>query len=101
MNQYIKVKINHLDIFRMKLNQLKGDEKNHLLEYYDKYILQEEKAEINTLKRILYSLMIAHRNTGNEELSKKYYLIYQDLKNRKITVDEALKLYQEIVERFK
>lgn len=98
MDEYRKVKIYHLDTFRMKINQLKVNEKENLLEYYDKYILQEEKAEINVLKRIIYTLMTTYRNIGNEEVSKKYYLLYQDLKNKKVTLEEALELYQKIVE---
>ena len=100
MDEYRKVKIYHLDTFRMKINQLKVNEKENLLEYYDKYILQEEKAEINVLKRIIYTLMTTYRNIGNEEVSKKYYLLYQDLKNKKVTLEEALELYQKIVEWF-
>jgi hypothetical protein len=98
MDKYRRVEISHLDTFRIMLNQLKHDDGKKLLEYYDKYILQEKQAEINSLKRVLYSLMTAHRNTGNEEVSKKYYLLYQDLKNNKVTVDEALELYQKILE---
>ncbi len=98
MDKYRRVEISHLDTFRIMLNQLKHDDGKKLLEYYDKYILQEKHAEINSLKRVLYSLMIAYRNIGNEEVSKKYYLLYQDLKNNKVTVDEALELYQKILE---
>lgn len=98
MDKYGRVEISHLDTFRIMLNQLKHDDGKKLLEYYDKYILQEKHAEINSLKRVLYSLMIAYRNIGNEEVSKKYYLLYQDLKNNKVTVDEALELYQKILE---
>jgi len=101
MEKYRRVEISHLDNFRIMLNRLKCDDGRKLLEYYDKYILQEKQAEINSLKRVLYSLMIAYRNIGNEEISKKYYLLYQDLKNRKVNVEEALKLYEEIIEQVK
>jgi len=96
MDEYRKVKIYHLDTFRMKINQLKVNEKENLLEYYDKYILQEEKAEINVLKRIIYTLMKNYRELGYEDKSKEYYNLYQDFKNGILTYNEVIDKFSKI-----
>lgn len=68
-----------------------------LIKYYDTHILQEEEAKINSLKRFIFALMKRYEKS-NINLNKKYYELYQELKNKEISYDDALNKVMQIKE---
>ncbi len=70
-------KINHKKVFFDMLHTEKS--RKVLIEYYEKYILNDIK-KINGLKKDLYNFMTVFKNRGDIERSRKYYKLYQELK---------------------
>ena len=95
-----KVDTVHLTFFRLGLERLKENQSlkavEKLIKYYDKHILQEEKADKNMLKKMIYALMTRYKKLGNFDKSKIYYDLYQNLKNNKIDYDQAFKEFMDI-----
>ena len=69
---------------------LKTATREELINYFDTYILNSEIEDINGLKRSIFLLM---KDTDNPEINKKYYNLYQKLKNKTIGYDEAKEAY--------
>jgi hypothetical protein len=68
---------------------LESSSRSKLIEYFDKYILELEKQEINQLKKVIYALMTAWKDK-DEDLSRYYYCIYNNLKNGRIDRHRAI-----------
>lgn len=69
---------------------LETSTRQELINYFDTNIINSEIEDINGLKRSIFVLM---KDTDNEELNKKYYNLYQRLKNKTICYDEAIEAY--------
>lgn len=81
------VDLNHLDNFKFLLQTVKS--RKSLIEYFDKYILEIEKQDTNELKRVIYRLMKCWQPI-DENRSREYYCIYNNLKNGKIDTKTAI-----------
>lgn len=90
----IKVEKSNLNIFR---EMLETESRKDLIEFFDKYIFQEEKQRINALKKIMYTLMTRYKNLGDLDKSCEYYNLYQDLKNGKIKYEYAYEKFLNII----
>lgn len=90
MSEYKKVKIEKLEEFRCLLLTEKSRKK--LLAYFDNYILEAEKQDINNLKRMIYSTMQQCKQI-NENKYRDYYILYQNLKKGFISYKAALDMF--------
>jgi hypothetical protein len=90
------VDIEHLEHFKFLLETLleDGQNKNKLIGYFDKNILETEKKDINELKKTIYNFMI--KSPKNSKKNKDYYALYQGLKNNEIDYNEALAMFSGI-----
>lgn len=91
MDNFKKVSREHLNTFRLMLETT--TDKKELVEYFDSYILELEKENVNELKRIIYLLMKQYSSTDKDK-SHRYYTLYQGLKNKTIDYKNALKLWK-------
>ena len=73
---------------------LKTATREELINYFDEHIINDKVDDLAGLKRAVYNLMINFRD--NQELNKKYYDLYQNLKNKNISYDEAKEAYLSI-----
>lgn len=81
-----------LIVFR---EMLKTSSRKELIDYYDKYILEEEKQKINDLKKMIYTLMKRYENTDIDK-NRAYFILYQNLKKGFVNYDDTLKKFMEI-----
>lgn len=72
-----------------------SNDKSFLIDFFNKYILEEKKMQTNDLKKMLYTLMNANKDK-NEAKYKVYYGLYQDLKNGEMSNKECLEVLQSI-----
>ena len=63
--------------------------RSQLIEYFDLKILELEKQELNQLKKVIYALMKAWQGK-DDNLSRYYYCIYNNLKNGRIDRKQAI-----------
>jgi len=87
------VDIEHLEHFKFLLETLleDGQNKNKLIGYFEKNILETEKKDINELKKTIYNFMI--KSPKNSKKNKDYYALYQGLRNNEIDYNEALAMF--------
>ncbi|MFA5398028.1 MAG: hypothetical protein WC346_18595 [Methanogenium sp.] len=88
------VNIDHLDKFRIMLKTCKN--RRELLSYFDKYIAEVEKQDINQLKRIIYSLMMNYKDVDKDKYTQ-YYILYQNIKNG-MEYNTVLEIYKDLIE---
>lgn len=75
---------------------LETSTREKLINYFDTYIINAQIDDIAGLKRAIYLLM-TETFKDNPEINKKYYDLYQNLKNKNISYDEAIKVYSSIL----
>ena len=80
------VNLDDLNEFR---SMLESSSRSQLIEYFDLKILELEKQEINQLKKVIYALMKAFQGK-DEDRSRYYYCIYNNLKNGRIDRKTAI-----------
>jgi hypothetical protein len=79
----IKVDKDSLEHFLFMLEV--GTDHKSLIKYFKENILEEERQDMNDLKKSVYALMKS--STGNK--SRAYYFLYQEIKEGLITCAEA------------
>ena len=80
------VNLDELNKFR---GMLESESRSKLIKYFDNKILEIEKQEVNQLKKVIYALMKAWKDK-DEDLSRYYYCIYNNLKNGRIDRKTAI-----------
>jgi hypothetical protein len=79
----IKVDKDSLEHFLFMLEV--GTDHKSLIKYFKENILDQEKQDLNDLKKAVYTLMKSSK--GNK--SRAYYFLYQELKDGLISCEEA------------
>lgn len=87
----MQVNKKHLEEFRLILETSKS--RKDILNYFDKYIFQVERTNINELKKDIYMFM---KNTTGEK-NKKLHALYQQLKKGTIDYYDAWNEYIHII----
>lgn len=87
------ISIDNLHYFRILLQTCKS--RKQLLEYFDRNILEQEKQDINDLKRVIYILMKKYKDFDTNKYNQ-YYILYQNIKNG-MDYNTALKIFSSIV----
>ena len=80
------VNLDELNKFR---GMLESESRSKLIKYFDNKILEIEKQEVNQLKKVIYRLMKAWKDK-DENRSRYYYCIYNNLKNGRIDRKQAI-----------
>lgn len=87
------ISIDNLHYFRILLQTCKS--RKQLLEYFDRNILEQEKQDINDLKRVIYNLMITYKHTDSTKYNQ-YFVLYQNIKSG-MDYNTALKIFSSII----